>query len=425
MPALPVRQRKYHAFLSHAHADKGKVDGLFTWLNDVSGVPVWYDDRNLSAGAMIATCLPEAIAECRAMIIVLSKASVASGWVREEYEAGVAQRTQFRDFRIIPLRLEECEVPGFLQTTKWLEMPGTPRDLTFHSQLLADLFHGHDDLDLESGKTRDVYVSRTWRDTEERRLADRVCRLMIEAGFRLIGDARDQEGFDEGRIRSLISSCGGLAAVLPDRGNGATSKYLLQEIGFARALGVTHVVIAEPTVNLPPEIAGGAVRVSNSEEGSEQAIGVLREAVAVLQEEWREPAHPHYVFYGTDFDVEHRQRNELVRRMIQRLTAIPCRIGEQLAGDHVQQDIVNAIGNAHLVIADVSDDNLNTCIEAGIARGAGRDLHLVARGPRRRPPFMFRDKEVTPYEDDLDLLGKLQRIAFRYRRRVLNRELQQ
>jgi hypothetical protein len=71
----------------------------------------------------------------------------------------------------------------------------------------------------------------------------------------------------------------------------------------------------------------------------------------------------------------------------------------------------------------ISEDNLNTCIEAGIARGAGTRFHLAARTPRRRPPFMFRDQQVWHYANDIELLGRIHRIAYPYRRRVLNWEL--
>lgn len=102
MNELPVHKRKFHAFLSHAHADNKIVDNLNYWLSEAAGIPIWYDARNLLASAQIATELPKAIAQCRAMIIILSESSVASGWVQEEYEAAVSQRTRFKDYRIIP-----------------------------------------------------------------------------------------------------------------------------------------------------------------------------------------------------------------------------------------------------------------------------------------------------------------------------------
>ena len=56
------------------------------------------------------------------MIIVLSETSIASGWVKEEYEYAIGQRTRYKDFKIIPIRIDDCAVPGFLETTKWIEL---------------------------------------------------------------------------------------------------------------------------------------------------------------------------------------------------------------------------------------------------------------------------------------------------------------
>ena len=41
METLPIHKRRFHAFLSHAHGDKAIVDRLDSWLNDVTGIPVW------------------------------------------------------------------------------------------------------------------------------------------------------------------------------------------------------------------------------------------------------------------------------------------------------------------------------------------------------------------------------------------------
>ena len=70
-----------------------------------------------------------------------------------------------------------------------------------------------------------------------------------------------------------------------------------------------------------------------------------------------------------------------------------------------------------------SEDNINTLIEGGIARGANIPYHLIARSPRHRPPFMFRDQEVEKYSDDIELIGNIHSIAYKYRRRILNYDL--
>jgi hypothetical protein len=210
----PIHKRKFYSFLSHAHANKDVVDTIEAWLTEKTGLPIWYDSRNLPSGAKIASELGRAIEECRSTILVLSKRSVESGWVKEEYDASVEQRAGSRDaFRIIPIKIEECEVPAFLQTTNWIDISKSGFDLDSANKLLLSLHAMDEDLDL--GRTSDVFVSGSWRETPETEawLVNAVCQTAKKLGFRLIGDSPDQQGFDGGdRVKEIISSCGGLVA---------------------------------------------------------------------------------------------------------------------------------------------------------------------------------------------------------------------
>jgi len=114
---------------------------------------------------------------------------------------------------------------------------------------------------------------------------------------------------------------------------------------------------------------------------------------------------------------------ELVRRLIQRVSAMPCLMGEDIRQGQIQQEIVKRITSAFMMVADISEENLNTCIEAGIAVGAKTPIHLLAGGPRHKPPFMFRDQQVWYYENDIDLLGIIHNLVRPYRRRIINYEL--
>lgn len=103
------------------------------------------------------------------------------------------------------------------------------------------------------------------------------------------------------------------------------------------------------------------------------------------------------------------------------MTYLPRRIGKKHGG---QDEIIKKISEADIVIADISKDNSNTLVVAGIALGASRKIYLVAEGAPHTPtPFMVRHKEVLPYSSDIDLLGVVHQIVYRYRRRVLNYEI--
>jgi hypothetical protein len=172
MDGVSFHRRLYRAFLSHAHSDKAIVDHLYAWLSETAEIPIWYDAHNLPASATIATELADAISQCRSMLIVLSKKSVTSGWVAEEYNAAIGQRAQYKEYRIIPVLIEECEIPGFLRTTKWIEMRDDSLDLKTANELVTSLYH--DDKALKLENTWDVYLSRSWGSSEVQ-LPDYVC----------------------------------------------------------------------------------------------------------------------------------------------------------------------------------------------------------------------------------------------------------
>jgi hypothetical protein len=426
----PVHKRKFFSFISHAHADKAIVDQIESWLTNTAGLPVWYDSRFLPSGAKLASALGKAIEDCRSTILVLSKRSLESGWVKEEHDASVDQRARSKDaFKIISIRIEKCDEPTFIGNTKYIDISETGFNLEKASELLLALYDV--DEDLEVGTYRDIYISRSWHDRPESepRLANAVCEAAVQFGFRLVGDSPDQQGFDKNtRIKDIISSCSALIAILPDRGSGKTSKYMLQEIEIASALNMPYLIVAEETVEIPEALSEKAIAVVRVQKGDlddkASFSDKLSPAISDLKDQWQTPPNPHFIFYGTDFAKEHKRRRELLTRLIEQVSAMPCQMGEDIREGQLQQEIKNRIRGAFMMLADITEDNLNTCIEAGIALGARRPLHLMARSPRHRPPFMFRDQQVWYYENDLDLLGIVHNLVRPYRRRIINYELQ-
>jgi hypothetical protein len=79
-----------------------------------------------------------------------------------------------------------------------------------------------------------------------------------------------------------------------------------------------------------------------------------------------------------------------LRHLIERITGMPTIVGSEIYEDNLQSAITKKICDAFVVLADITDDNLNTCIEAGIGLAAGTNVELLSRGKSRRPPFMLR-----------------------------------
>jgi len=124
-----------------------------------------------------------------------------------------------------------------------------------------------------------------------------------------------------------------------------------------------------------------------------------------------------------DLDSATARAGGPIRHIIERITGMPTIVGNEIYGVQIQSAIRDKIQRAFIVLADITDDNLNTCIEAGMGLALGRNVEIIARGKPRRPRFMLRDLQLSTYEDEVELLGLVHKIARRYRRRIFNAEL--
>jgi hypothetical protein len=110
-----------------------------------------------------------------------------------------------------------------------------------------------------------------------------------------------------------------------------------------------------------------------------------------------------------------------IARVIERASNLTCVRGQRLGGDNVQREIVDRIRRAAAVIADVTDDNRNTLIEAGIAMGAGTRLKLIAHAPAGAIPkkrFMFEGQELLLYRTEEERIGLCYWLARQFRRHI-------
>jgi hypothetical protein len=424
MTNTPLRDRPFDTFLSHAHADKAVVDLLHGWL-DKAGLKVWYDATHLGAGVKISTELARVIAQCRSALVVMSRASVDSGWVEDEWNLATVERNNkaTRNFRVIPIRIEECVVPGFLKATKWVDMVGRMDDLSAWAEVL-DAIAG-DGSDLDALRRLDVYVSRSWQSGREQVFADQVLERLNAPDLRLVGDSPEWPAFSGDRIRSIMRSCGGVVCVIPNRPRTADNdklKYFIKEARTAAKLGLPLLILAETGAELPPDLDVRLRAGPNGVDAEPELAQDLADAVQEFLELCRARPRTGQVFLATDFAETSLERNQILRRTIQRSTGLQCMVGEMIGGDTVHSSIIRLIRDAVWVLADVSDNNLNTCIEAGAARGAGVDCTLVARKPYLQQPFMLRGMELRTYDSAIDLLAIAHHAARPYRRKVLSRD---
>jgi hypothetical protein len=101
-------------FISYSHLDAEFVDRLAEELIR-NRKHVWIDRYELRAGDSLITHIQDAIGTAGAMLVVLSKASVASEWCKKELSSGLMRELGEKRVVVIPVLLEDCTIPLFLR----------------------------------------------------------------------------------------------------------------------------------------------------------------------------------------------------------------------------------------------------------------------------------------------------------------------
>jgi hypothetical protein len=90
-------------FLSYAHEDVGSAETLAELL-EANGLNVWWD-RRMVPGDRIHDVIVEQIEGAKAVIVLWSRTSVKSDWVRGEAQ------TAHELNKLVPIKIEECKLP--------------------------------------------------------------------------------------------------------------------------------------------------------------------------------------------------------------------------------------------------------------------------------------------------------------------------
>jgi hypothetical protein len=101
-------------FLSHNHSDKAFVRRLARDLA-ACGARVWLDEAEILLGDSLLQKIESAIREMDYLAVVLSPKSVTSEWVRREVEVAMTDEISGRRVKVLPLLIDDCDLPGFLQ----------------------------------------------------------------------------------------------------------------------------------------------------------------------------------------------------------------------------------------------------------------------------------------------------------------------
>ena len=105
--------KKARVFISYSSKDKKFAMKLTRHLRQF-GVDVWIDENEIFIGETLHHSLSKGLANCDYFILVVSKNSLGSRWVKIEL-----QTAQKLDLPILPILIDNCKVPSSLNQKRY------------------------------------------------------------------------------------------------------------------------------------------------------------------------------------------------------------------------------------------------------------------------------------------------------------------
>ena len=107
-------------FLCHASKDKPIVRSIAERLVKL-GADVWLDEAEIFVGDSLIEKIQDGIKNSDFLGVVLSPRSVKSIWVKKEVEAALIQEIEASDAKVLPILIEDCDIPLFLRPKKYAD----------------------------------------------------------------------------------------------------------------------------------------------------------------------------------------------------------------------------------------------------------------------------------------------------------------
>ena len=123
-PTQPESATQLRVFLCHSSKDKPAVLELYNRLSKLPWIQPWLDKKDLIPGQNWSLQIRRAVRDSHIVLVCLSKSSVThEGFVKKEIADAldVAETKPEDTIFLIPLRLEECEVPERISDWHWVD----------------------------------------------------------------------------------------------------------------------------------------------------------------------------------------------------------------------------------------------------------------------------------------------------------------
>lgn len=107
-------------FLSYSRSDSQIVDRIANDLQS-EGIDIWFDRQNIKAGQDWREQIEKALSNASFLVVFISKNSLGSRIVQQEYRTAFERQKLTGGTRLIPILLEKVELPGFLSAIQYID----------------------------------------------------------------------------------------------------------------------------------------------------------------------------------------------------------------------------------------------------------------------------------------------------------------
>jgi hypothetical protein len=125
-------------FLCHSSKDKPFVKSLASKLA-AEEIKVWVDEAEIKKGDSLSEKIGSAIDEMSCFAVILSNNSIGSQWVNRELQVVIEKELVEKRVIILPLLLNEVDLPPFLRNKKYANFADVDRFDESYEQLLKIL----------------------------------------------------------------------------------------------------------------------------------------------------------------------------------------------------------------------------------------------------------------------------------------------
>lgn len=195
MTTPPENTNRLRIFLSYVSADMSAVRDLYRRLR-ADGFDPWFDEENLLPGQAWQEAIPRAVRSADVVLVCLSRSSIASaGYVQKGIKLvlDVVEEQSEGAIFIIPVRLEECDIPDRLRYLRGINL----FEERGYERLVRALQYRAKELGIDNSSSqtnsrvdsRDVPVEVPESHITSQELRIRLYRLLVERFS--VGELRD------------------------------------------------------------------------------------------------------------------------------------------------------------------------------------------------------------------------------------------